>query len=84
MAFRMFLVFLAFTMVIHFSGNCSAQNFICTLVPCPPGKADDSAHVGNRDFDLANFRRSGNRIKVADILRNYEKKNLNEPVDEEE
>ena len=38
MAFRMFLVFLAFTMVVHFSGNCSAQNFICTLVPCPPGK----------------------------------------------
>ena len=38
MASKMFLVFLALTMVIDFSGNCNAQNFKCVLVPCGPGK----------------------------------------------
>ena len=47
-------------------------------------QADDSAPVANSDLELTNFRRSRNRMRLADILRNYEKKNLKDPVNEEE
>ena len=46
MAFKMFLVLLALTMVINFSGNCNAQNFICALVPCTPGKVRKHVNGG--------------------------------------
>lgn len=36
MGFKMFLVLLTLTMVVNYSGNCNAQEFICVLVPCSP------------------------------------------------
>ena len=48
-------------------------------------QADDWAPVADRDLEpVTNFRRGRNRMTLADILRKYEKKNLKEPVNEEE
>ncbi|KAL9971324.1 hypothetical protein ACROYT_G023835 [Oculina patagonica] len=68
--------------MIDLSGRCKGQRFECILRPCKREEARDESSPFGNDLELKDFRQT-KRTKLENILRNYERENFKDLLDEE-